>query len=479
MKDYTTISRIYFIGIGGIGMSALARYYLSKNATVSGYDKTITPLTVQMEKDGINIHYKDDVELLDKNTQLVVYTPAVPGEHQELNYYLDNNYEVIKRSSLLGEITKSSYNICIAGTHGKTTISTMIAHILRDSGYGCTAFLGGISVNYNTNYWSSGNNVTVVEADEYDRSFLKLSPDVAVISAMDADHLDIYGTKENMENSFVDFSKRLKQGGLLLTRLGLPENKFSADNHIRYSIRDKSAGAFGTNIRLQDGGYVFDVTTRSWELTDIRLNMGGMHNVENAVAAVFIAYHLKIEPAKIKDALNNFRGVRRRFEYIIGPNLRADNTLNSDKKKSSESIIYIDDYAHHPQELDALLSGAKKLFPERKCTIIFQPHLFSRTRDFAKEFAESLDQADEVLLLPIYPARELPMESVSSNSILKLMKNQNAKVFSKEEVLQYLQGGFRKTVDKNNSRNLLITAGAGDIDQMVQPIRETMLKTFS
>lgn len=479
MKDYTTISRIYFIGIGGIGMSALARYYLSKNATVSGYDKTVTPLTVQMEKDGISIHYEDNVELLDKKTQLVVYTPAVPGEHRELNYYLHNNYEVIKRSSLLGEITKSSYNICIAGTHGKTTISTMVAHILRDSGFGCTAFLGGISVNYNTNYWSSDNNVSVVEADEYDRSFLKLSPDVAVISAMDADHLDIYGTKENMENSFVDFSRRLKQGGLLLTSFGLPENKFSAINHIRYSIRDNAAETFGKNIRLQGGGYVFDVTTKNWELSDIRLNMGGIHNVENAVAAVFIAYHLKIEPAKIKEALHNFRGVKRRFEYIMGPLRQTVNRMSSDNRINSENIIYIDDYAHHPQELNALLSGAKKLFPEMKCTIIFQPHLFSRTKDFAKEFAESLDQADEVLLLPIYPARELPVEGVSSNSILKLMKNQNAKVLSKKDVLQYLQDGFRKTVDKGDSGNLLITAGAGDIDQIVQPIKEIMLKTIS
>ena len=211
MKDYTTISRIYFIGIGGIGMSALAKYYLSKNASVSGYDKTVTTLTKQMESEGINIHYEDNIDLLDKNAQLIVYTPAVPKDHKELNYYLHNNYEVIKRSALLGEITKSSFNICIAGTHGKTTISTMVAHILRHSGFGCNAFLGGISVNYNTNFWSSDNNVSVAEADEYDRSFLQLSPDIALISAMDADHLDIYGTKENMEQSFVEFSERLKE----------------------------------------------------------------------------------------------------------------------------------------------------------------------------------------------------------------------------------------------------------------------------
>ena len=229
LKDYTTISRIYFIGIGGIGMAALAKYYLSKNATVSGYDKTVTLLTKQMQSEGINIHYEDDINLLDKNAQLVVYTPAVPKDHTELNYYLHNNYEVVKRSVLLGSITKESFSICIAGTHGKTTISTMIAHILRNSGVGCNAFLGGVSVNYNTNFWSDNNNVSVVEADEYDRSFLQLSPDVALISAMDADHLDIYGTKENMENSFVEFSEKIKPGGILLTRYGLDNKRFSAD----------------------------------------------------------------------------------------------------------------------------------------------------------------------------------------------------------------------------------------------------------
>ena len=244
MKDYTTISRVYLIGIGGIGMSALAKYYLSKNASVSGYDKTVTALTKQMETDGINIHYEDSIELLDKNAQLVVYTPAVPKDHKELNYYLHNNYEVIKRSALLGEITKSSFNICIAGTHGKTTISAMVAHILRHSGYGCNAFLGGISVNYNTNFWSSDNNVTVTEADEYDRSFLQLSPNIALISAMDADHLDIYGTKENMEHSFVGFSQKLRPGGLLLINYKLPVEKFSAANLIRYSEQNRMADAF-------------------------------------------------------------------------------------------------------------------------------------------------------------------------------------------------------------------------------------------
>jgi UDP-N-acetylmuramate--alanine ligase len=477
MKDYTTISNIYFIGIGGIGMSALAKYYLSKNATVSGYDKTVTSLTKQMESDGINIHYEDNVDLLDKKAQLVVYTPAVSKEHKELNYYLHNKYEVIKRSALLGEITKKSFNICIAGTHGKTTISTMIAHILRSTGFGCNAFLGGISVNYNTNFWSSDNNVTVVEADEYDRSFLQLSPDVALISAMDADHLDIYGTKENMEHSFVEFSARLKPNGLLLTRYGLPGHKFTTPSHIRYSLQNNMADAYGLNITMHNGGYEFDVETKDWVLDHIKLNMGGMHNVENAVAAIVIAHRLGIEPGKIKEAVKDFRGVRRRFEYIIAPlQFSGEKKEQGFVPDTTDHVIFIDDYAHHPQELNALIAGAKSLFSNRKCTIIFQPHLFSRTRDFAKEFAESLDQAEEVLILPIYPARELPIEGVTSDLILRNMKNENARIISKEELCIYLREDYNTIIEKSTGGKLLITAGAGDIDQLVGPIKKILLQ---
>ncbi|HSQ44323.1 MAG TPA: UDP-N-acetylmuramate--L-alanine ligase [Ginsengibacter sp.] len=455
MKDYTTISRIYFIGIGGIGMSALAKYYLSKNALVSGYDKTVTNLTRQMENDGINIHYEDDIELLDKNAQLVVYTPAVPKDHKELNYYLHNNYELIKRSALLGEITKSSFNICIAGTHGKTTISTMVAHILRHSGFGCNAFLGGISVNYNTNFWKSDNNVSVVEADEYDRSFLKLSPDIALISAMDADHLDIYGTKENMEHSFFEFSGKLKEGGLLLTNYSLPAGEFSAVNHLRYSLQNKQADVFADDIKLLNGAYQFNVASKSWQLNDVKLNMGGMHNIENAVAAITIANHLSIEPEKIKAAVDDFKGVKRRFEYII----------------KNDMIVFIDDYAHHPEELRALIKSAKNLFPAMRCTIVFQPHLFSRTRDFANEFAEVLNLGDDVYLLPIYPARELPIENVTSEMITDRMNEAKGVCYKKEELLQILNDRKRE-----HDLELVITAGAGDIDQLVQPIKEILLK---
>ncbi len=463
MKDFTTISRIYFVGIGGIGMSALAKYYVSKNVTVSGYDKTPTPLTMQMEGEGVHIHYEDSVELLDKETELVVYTPAVPKDHKELNYYWQHNYEVIKRSALLGEITKATYNICIAGTHGKTTISTMIAHILRYTGFGCNAFLGGISVNYNANFWSSGNNVSVVEADEYDRSFLELSPDIALVSAMDADHLDIYGTKENMEKSFIAFTERLRHDGLLLTNYNISSDEFSSSNHIRYSLQNSDADVYADNIQIKNGGYYFDVITKSWQLPNVALHMGGLHNVENAIAAIVIAHHLNIEDEKIRKAVADFKGVKRRFEYIIAA------------QSNKDDIIFIDDYAHHPQELNALISSAKALFPRRKCTIIFQPHLFSRTKDLAHEFAASLDNADEILLLPIYPARELPVEGVSSNTILTLMKNKNARIINKNELLEFLQNDFLSSIQNDKKSKLLITAGAGDIDQMLQPIKEVLL----
>lgn len=468
MKDYTTISRVYFIGIGGIGMSALARYFVSKNIRVSGYDKTPTTLTRKIESEGILIHYEDNIDMIDRDADLIVYTPAVPDDHKEFNYYKERHYEIAKRSDVLGQITKSSFNICIAGTHGKTTTSTMVAHILRHSGYGCNAFLGGISVNYDTNFWSSDTNVSVVEADEYDRSFLKLSPDVALISAMDADHLDIYGTRENMEEAFVEFANLLKQGGLLLTKYGLPEKEFTADKHVRYSLQNDMADTYGANITMRAGGYEFDVISKDWELRNVKLHMGGMHNVENAIAAISIATYLEINPLKIINAIGTFKGVKRRFEYIISP-LEAVN--------HQHNVIYIDDYAHHPAELEALIRGAKSLFSFKKCTVIFQPHLFSRTRDFADAFAKSLDLADEVLLLPIYPARELPIEGVSSDLILKKMENTNASVVSQEELLEYLKGNYLKTVAESSFGQVLITAGAGNIDQLIQPIKKILLDT--
>jgi UDP-N-acetylmuramate--alanine ligase len=451
---------IYFIGIGGIGMSAVARFFHSRGVKVSGYDKTPTALTKELEASGISIHYEDNVDLIPKEAQLVVYTPAVPKEHKELLYYQQHGYKVVKRSDVLQMITESSFNICIAGTHGKTTITTMVAHLLRDSGYGCNAFLGGISVNYGTNFWSSERNVCVIEADEYDRSFLKLSPDIAVITSMDADHLDIYGTAESVEQGFIDFSKKIKPGGLLISKFGLKRGKeLKADKHITYSLQNESADVYASNIKMMNGSYEFDVEMKSNRIDNVKLNMGGMHNVENVVAAIAVASSLEIENEKIKAAVASFKGVKRRFEYII----------------KNERVVFIDDYAHHPEELRALITGAKSLFSQKKCMVIFQPHLYTRTRDQADGFAEVLDLADEVILLPIYPARELPIEGVTSKMILGKMKKDNKRVMTKEELMGWVKNVYVKKVNTEFGE-VLITSGAGDIDTLVEPIKKLLEK---
>ncbi len=451
MMEFNDIKEVYFIGIGGIGMSALARYFHFHGKAVAGYDKTPTALTHELEKEGIAIHYQEDVAKVPKKPDLVVYTPAVPKEHKELVYYQQQGQTLMKRSEVLGLITNSSFNICVAGTHGKTTITTMIAHILRHSGYGCNAFLGGISVNYNSNYWSDKRNVCVVEADEYDRSFLRLRPDIAVISAMDADHLDIYGTAEAVEQAFIDFSGCLKPGGLLLSRKGLKrEADLKGDRHITYGL-EKNANFFATNILIDQGDYLFRVESADWTLDHVVLSMGGRHNVENATAAIAVAHVLEIPGDKIVAAVAAFRGVKRRFEYIV--------------KKADQ--VYIDDYAHHPEELRALITGARELFGGMKCTVIFQPHLFTRTRDFAHGFAESLDLADEVYLLPIYPAREQPIAGVTSELIAGKMKKAKVKIVDKTAILSTL---------KKEEIELLITAGAGDIDTLVEPLKHWLEK---
>ncbi|HEV8269791.1 MAG TPA: UDP-N-acetylmuramate--L-alanine ligase [Chitinophagaceae bacterium] len=444
---------IYFIGIGGIGMSALARYFHSKGVNVSGYDKTPSSLTKELEQEGMKIHYEENVDLIPKDAELVVYTPAVPREHKELVYYRQNGFKVVKRSDVLQIATESSFNICIAGTHGKTTITTMVAHLLRHTGYGCNAFLGGISVNYGTNFWGSERNVSVVEADEYDRSFLKLSPDIAIITAMDPDHLDIYGTAEEMEKAFIEFSGKIKEGGLLISKFGLKRTKdLEGARHLTYSVQNNNADAHAENIKMMNGSYEFDVVIKEKRIDKVRLNIGGMHNAENAVAAITVASSLNIDEEKIKAAVADFRGVKRRFEYII----------------KTDELIFIDDYAHHPEELRALISGAKSLFSDKKCTVIFQPHLYTRTRDLAEGFAEVLDMADEVILLPIYPARELPIAGVSSEMVLEKMKNKNKRVSDKEELKDWIKKDFKK------QGKVLVTAGAGDIDLLVEPIKEIL-----
>lgn len=448
--DLKKIQRVYFVGIGGIGMSAIARFFNENGVTVSGYDRTETALTRQLSAEGMQIHYTDDVNLVDPQANLVVYTPAIPPTHSELKWYREKGYEVVKRSDVLQEITRELFAITVGGTHGKTTISTMIAHILRHSGYGCNAFLGGISVNYDRNFWSSEKRVAVIEADEYDRSFLKLSPDIAVLTAMDADHLDIYGTEKDMQEAFIQYTKNIKPNGTLIAREGLQRaSDLQGDNKLWYSLQSFTANAYATNIRNQQGGYVYDVVQQNWSLKDVRLPIGGTHNIENSVAAITVAQLLGIGDDAIKAAVADFKGIRRRFEYVI----------NNDHQ------VFIDDYAHHPEELRALISSARGLFPDKKCTVVFQPHLYTRTRDLADGFAESLALADEVILLPIYPARELPIEGVNSEMIASRIKDKPVQIMQPAEVLDWL---------KSNTAPLFITAGAGDIDQLKEPAKKIL-----
>jgi UDP-N-acetylmuramate--alanine ligase len=461
MIDINKISSVYFLGIGGIGMSALARYFNEQGVKVSGYDKTETALTKKLVAEGIDIHFADDVNLVDKNAEIVVYTPAVPANHTELIFFKENDYNLLKRSDVLGLLTEKSFNVCVAGTHGKTTTSAMVAHILKHSSFGCNAFLGGIAANYDTNYLSSSKNVSVAEADEYDRSFLKLSPDVAIITAMDADHLDIYGTEENMQDAFVEFTTKIKENGCLIVKHGLKRmNDFKVKDICTYSFSDKNANIHIDNLVIKNGAYQFDVINDFWIVKDVILKMGGLHNIENVIAAIAVAKYLKIEDDKIKAAVANFKGVKRRFEYIIPPSPRSG-------EGRGEVVVFIDDYAHHPEELRALIEGAKNLFPSKKCTVIFQPHLFSRTKDLADGFAEVLSMADETILLPIYPARELPMEGVTSELILNKMTNNHKSIKEKDDILSWLE---------NNKQELLITAGAGDIDTLVEPIKKLLLR---
>jgi UDP-N-acetylmuramate--alanine ligase len=448
--NISDIKKAYFIGIGGIGMSAIARYFISIGVKVFGYDKTPSALTEDLMKEGCQIEFVDDPATCVEDADVVVYTPAIPSDSRIMHYYHEREIPLLKRSEVLGVISKDSFNICIAGTHGKTTVCTMVAHLLRDSGYGCNAFLGGISSNYGTNFWSSKNNCTVIEADEYDRSFLKLHPNIIAITSMDPDHLDIYGTAASMEDAFLEFAGKLDPKGLLLTKKGLSrEQSFSSEQHVTYHISREDAGIHTVSLQIINGYYQYDVKGPGWKIDKIQLHMGGMHNVENSLVAIGIAKQLGIVDDKIREAIASFKGVKRRFEYIV----------------KTEEHIYIDDYAHHPEELRALISSAKLLYPTKKCTLIFQPHLYSRTRDFASEFAESLSLADETILLPIYPARELPIEGVTSSMIANQMKS-NVQLIAFEDVATFV---------KSSQPSLIITAGAGNIDRWIEPIKNILL----
>lgn len=446
--NLNNIHSVYFVGIGGIGMSALARFFNEKKVRVSGYDKTPTPLTEQLIKEGIQIHFSEDVTLIDLNPDLVIYTPAIPASHQELVWYQTQGFKVVKRSDVLQYISEQMQSVCVAGTHGKTTISTLVAHLLRHTEYGCNAFLGGISSNYGVNYWSSDTNHAVIEADEYDRSFLKLIPEIAIVTAMDPDHLDIYGTTEEMERCYLQFITQVSD--TLIYKHGLSRSKeFAAPNKYSYSLQNDAASYYASDIIMKNGTYHFTFCKEGNAIVDVDLNIGGMHNVENTVAAMAVCDRLGLDMIKVSNAVAAFKGVKRRFEYIV----------------KSEHQVYIDDYAHHPEELRMLISSAKALFKGRKVSVVFQPHLFTRTRDFADGFAESLDLADEVILLDIYPARELPIEGVNSQMLLDRMSLTNKNILSKEGVLQWV---------KASKIEVLITAGAGDIDTLVNPIKQLL-----
>jgi UDP-N-acetylmuramate--alanine ligase len=449
MMELNSIKQVYLVGIGGIGMSGLARYFHKRGCLVKGYDRTPTPLTTSLVQEGIDVVFDDSPASLAPEfkettfSTLVIYTPAIPNDSAILNHFRNNAFELKKRSQVLGIISQGMFTVAVGGTHGKTTTSSMVAHILKDSGYDCSAFLGGITSNYNTNVLFGDNNAVVVEADEYDRSFLTLHPDIAVITSMDADHLDIYGDKGMLTESFKLFASQVKQSGKLLYRSGLDLEKGQT-----YAASGE-AEVRGENIAIKNGSFYFDLNSPEGKIENIRLGLPGLHNVENAVAAGQVALLLGIEPDKIKAALESFKGVKRRFEYII----KTDNK------------VFIDDYAHHPEELRACITAVKSLYPERKLLTIFQPHLFTRTRDFVAGFAETLSLSDEVLLLDIYPARELPIPGVTSDIILDRIPEGKARKCGKDEAVEFV---------KRVQPELLLTVGAGDIDTLVEPLKAAL-----
>ncbi|MDR1983807.1 MAG: UDP-N-acetylmuramate--L-alanine ligase [Prevotellaceae bacterium] len=446
---------VYLIGIGGIGMSALARYYKHSGLFVAGYDKTKSSLTQELENEGIFIHYEDDISMIPENCKnskntLVIYTPAVPKEHRELNYFLANNFNVVKRSKILGLIANDKHTLAIAGTHGKTTTSTLLAHILTVAADGCNAFLGGISKNYNSNLLLSSSQNLVAEADEFDRSFLQLFPNAAVITATDADHLDIYGNVDEMRKAFGEFASQIKPHGTLIIKKGIEIELPKKDIKIYTYSCNEPCDFYASDIKLcDDGCYCFDINLPNQKIRDCKLGVPGLINVENAVAATALTWTIGFDEQKLKNALAGFAGVKRRMDVQI-------NTSN---------LTYIDDYAHHPEELRATITSIKNMFEGRKITAIFQPHLYSRTRDFADDFAKSLSLADELILLDIYPARELPIDGITSKIIFDKVQCNKKTLCTKDELMNIIT---------ENEFDVLITLGAGDIELFVEPITKIL-----
>lgn len=428
-------------------MSAIARYFVANGKLVAGYDKTKTDITDALEALGVEVHFEDSVdkipsEFLNVNNTLIVYTPAIPKDHAEFNYFKAQGFQVLKRSAILGEITKDTFCLAVAGTHGKTTTTSILGHLLKQCNVPMTAFLGGVSENYNSNFILNGTEVTVVEADEFDRSFLTLSPDMAGLTAMEADHLDIYGEAEELQKAFVEFTKKLKPNGKLFVRNGLPIDG------ITYGIEDDSDYS-AQNIKISNGTYHFDVKTPNQLLCDFEFSLPGRHNLLNALLALAMALEYGISHEKLSRALASYRGVKRRFTYQI----------------KTDNLVFIDDYAHHPGEINAVYEAVREMHPNKKVLAIFQPHLFSRTRDFVDDFAKSLSQFDEVFLLDIYPARELPMEGVTSSWLLSKIDNQHKKLIQKSELISEI---------KTSNADVVLTIGAGDIGALVKNIKEAL-----
>ncbi len=451
---------IYFVGIGGIGMSALARWFKANGFQVAGYDKTLTTLVQTLIGEGISVNFEDDKNsipsefIIDPEQTLVIYTPAVPVHHQQMAYFRQENFMILKRSQVLGILTKNLRTVGVAGTHGKTTTSSLVAHILRDAGVNSTAFLGGITQNYETNLLLNAPTenleevVCVVEADEFDRSFLTLYPEIAIVTSTDADHLDIYGKHEAVLDSFREYVSQVDEDGALFMREGLTLASATKAKVFTYSLNTGDYHA--ANIRIENARFVFDMIYPHGAIADVAMRIPGYHNIENSIAASAVALYLGVVPEKIKSALESYRGVKRRFEYQV----------------EGEAKVYIDDYAHHPTEIEAFLSSVRALYPGRHVTAIFQPHLFTRTRDFAEGFSESLSIADRLLLLEIYPARELPIEGVTSDMLLDKVTISDKHLVPKDGLVEYL---------KNLDLDVVVTIGAGDIDTLVLPIKNLLL----
>lgn len=452
MKKINQFKSVYFLGIGGIGMSALARYFNHNKVSVAGYDRTPSTLTQQLESEGIRIHYSDDVSEISDNVDLCVFTPAVSADLKEFEALIAREIPMLKRSEVLGLITSSGNTIAIAGTHGKTSTTALTAHLLRTAAMPVNAFIGGISANYNTNILlADDSHLFVVEADEFDRSFLTLHPQSAVITSVDADHLDIYGDKDQLKHTFVDFSNQVSD--FLLVKESIKSN-FNHSSCFTYSIDSPTADFHAANILLKDGIYHFDLNTPTTVISNLELGIGGLHNVENAVAASVLALHQGISEEMLRVGLKTFKGVHRRFEVVI----------------RSEKLIYIDDYAHHPAEIKACLSSLREMYPNRPITAVFQPHLFSRTRDFADDFAQALALADQVLLLDIYPAREKPIPGITSQWLLDKINLPQKELVSKNKLTQSLL---------NAHPQLIVTMGAGDIDRLVGEIKSFFIHNYN